>query len=482
MTARRKARCQCRELPGAACRENKTVENVPWESVKPATENEALYSHWDIRSADDKGLYESIRERGILEPIVVDADGVILSGHRRHQAALSAGFAHVPIRRESVRLADLEPGERLRVLAAYNSQRAKSPEEQAREALVTVEPGDAWRHVRQRIAERERQAYTRPVNAMTIRGAMHRSKISDAKKPMLEAVRSVIEARRSFWPCSVRAIHYGLLNSPPLVHAGKRRSRYRNDRESYRALVDLCARGRLAGLIPWEAVSDETRPVELWRTHATAGEYVADEARYMLGCYRRDLTQGQTRHVEVIVEKNTSAELVRRVADDYTLPVTSGRGFCSLEPRRQIAERFAASGKRGLVLVFVSDADPDGDEIAESFVRSLRDDFTIIETEGVRAALTPKQAAADGLPPNTDAKTTSPNFKKYVARHGTKAVYELEAIPPKRLQDLVRQAVESVLDMAVFERQVEQWRHEADGLEAVRRRVVAAALRNKIRT
>lgn len=457
------------------------IERVPWKSVRPATENESLYAHFDIREADDLALYESVLERGIIEPLVVDADGVILSGHRRHQAALSAKLGHVPIRRETWRMADLSPSERLKVLAAYNSQRNKAAEEQAREALVNADPVDAWQELRERIAARELAAYAPLSGTMRVLGAAKRSVITDAKKPMLDAVRSVLESRRTFWPLSVRQVHYALLNTPPLIHAGKKRSRYRNDKRSYKALVDLCARARLAGSLSWEAIADETRPVELWRTHKTPGEYVAEEARYMLGCYRRNLMQSQPRHVEIVCEKNTAAELVRRVAFDYGIPVTSGRGFCSLEPRRQIAARYEASGKAGLVLVLVSDADPDGDEIAASLLRSLRDDFWLANVEAVRAALTPEQAEAEGLPPNSDAKTSSPNFKKYVNRHGgCRAVYELEAVPPERLQEFVRTAIESVLDMDAYHAECEAWKSDAAALESVRQRAVAAALNTRI--
>lgn len=461
-----------------------SIELVPRDSIRAADENASLYSGFSLKNADDYALYESVLERGIIEPIVIDLEGVILSGHRRHNAAYCAESSHVPIRRESFRLSDINHAERIRILAAYNAQRNKTGEEQAREALVTVSPVDAWEALRERISDREATGRKAPATAMQIKGTIRRARITDAKQPMLDAIQAVIETMRGFWPLSVRQVHYGLLNNPPLVNATakkrKFRCKYANNRKSYKALVELCARARLTGVLPWEAIADETRPVELWRTHACAADYVREESRYILGCYRRNLLQGQSRHVEIVVEKNTAAEIVRRVADEYTIPVTSGRGFCSLEPRRQIVERFENSGKSGLVLIVVSDADPDGDEIAESLVRSLRDDFNVEAVYAVRAALTPGQAAADGLPPNTDAKTTSPNFKKYLANHGGSSVYELEAVPPERLQQLVRNAIESVLDMEAYRADVEAWKVESAEIETVRRLAVDAVLKVQI--
>lgn len=452
------------------------VVSVPIDAVQPAPENEAVYHAFDIRDADDEALYESIKLNGVLESLTVSADGFILSGHRRHQAAMIAELGHVPIRRVGIRLSDLSADERLRVLTAHNTQRRKTAEEQLREEFVGTCTQDAFGALRRRLDERQTEAYRSSPAAMHIEGQTERAKISEAKRPFLEAITREINARQAYWPLSVRQLHYAMLNAPPLRHSGKRKSQYRNDRGSYKDLCNLCVRARLAALIPWAAVADETRPVQLWDCHGTVAEYVATEAPNLLGWYRRDLMQGQLKHVEIVCEKNTVAEIVRRAAYDYCIPVTSGRGYCSIGPRQQMVERHAASGKSGLVLILISDCDPDGDEIAASLARSLRDDFGVWNVEAVRAALTIKQAREFQLPPNSDAKTTSPQFKKFLARHGTRSAYELEAVSPDDLAKIVREAVESVIDMEAYQREVGIWEAEADELEFIRRRAMAAVL------
>jgi hypothetical protein len=452
------------------------VVRVSIDDVKPASENETVYHGFDCRNADDNALYVSVKRHGVLEPLTVSADGFILSGHRRHWAAILAGLGHVPIRRVDTRLSDLQPAERLRVLTEHNTQRSKGAEEQAREAIVRASPKDAFRSLRERLAAKQAAAYDLLPTAMRIEGRTARAEITDVKTGFLDAICREVDARRAYWPLSVRQLHYALLNDPPLRHAAKRGSRYRNDHESYKALCELCARARLAGRIPWEAVADETRPVETWYCHATVADYVTEEAPRILGYYRRNLMQGQLRHVELVCEKNTVAEIVRRVAYDFCIPVTSGRGYCSLEPRRQIAERHAASGKSGCTLILLSDCDPDGDEIAVSLVRSMRDDFGLWNVAAVRAALTPEQAQRFGLPPNTDAKASSPQFKKFVARHGARNAYELEALNPEALAGIVRETIESVIDMDAYRQEVETWTAEAAELEVVRGRVTAAVM------
>ena len=103
-------------------------------------------------------------------------------------------------------------------------------------------------------------------------------------------------------------------------------------------------------------------------------------------------------------------------------------------------KRFKESGKHKLVLVILSDFDPVGDMIAQSFARSLRDDFGVSEEFMVptRAALTPRQVKALRLPRSLlAAKKTSKHYRRFVAAHGSDAVYEIEAVPPVQLQKLL---------------------------------------------
>src|SRR5207249_2372016 len=108
-----------------------------------------------------------------------------------------------------------------------------------------------------------------------------------------------------FWPLTDRRIHYALLNDPPLIHAKKPGSRYRNDQDSYRATIDIVSRGRLQGLIPWEAITDPTRPVVTWDVHREIGSFIHRQLDDFLKGYYRDLQVSQPNHIEIVGEKNT---------------------------------------------------------------------------------------------------------------------------------------------------------------------------------
>src|SRR4029077_2901502 len=98
-------------------------------------------------------------------------------------------------------------------------------------------------------------------------------------------------------------------------------------------------------------------------------------------------------------------------------------------------QRFKASGKDKLIILALSDFDPEGEDIAHSFARSMRDDFGIENVVPVKVALTAKQVQEMGLPPEMKAKTTSSRYEKFTERHGDD-VFELEAVPPRQLHQI----------------------------------------------
>jgi len=299
------------------------VSILPLAGIRPSTENELLYRPIDPDDPDVQALAESIRNLGIQEPIVVSADGFILSGHRRYVAAGLAGLTEAPCRVHSISRQDDHDGF-VELLREFNRQRVKTFDESLREEIV-----------------------------------------------------------KDYW---------------------------------------------------------------------------------------RDLQQSQPKHIEIIVEKNTVESIVTPVAMKYTIPVTSARGYCSIPPRKAIAERLSRSGKDRLVLLVVSDFDPDGEMIAASFARSMRDDFGIEGIDATKVALTAEQVRRFSLPPGGKAKSGSKNYAAFQKAYGN-AVYELEALTPEQLQMLVTEAIESVVDREALNHEIEAEKCDAAELEILRRRL-----------
>ncbi|MCX6995900.1 MAG: hypothetical protein NTV49_02160 [Kiritimatiellaeota bacterium] len=229
----------------------------------------------------------------------------------------------------------------------------------------------------------------------------------------------------------------------------------------------------MAGLIPMEAICDETRPVTTWAVYQRPEDFVAKQQEKFLKNYWRDLMRGQPHHIEIFVEKETQRAAVEATASLFTIPVTTGRGFCSLPPRYAMAQRYKASGKDKLILLLLSDHDPDGVQLARSFARSMRDDFDITKVHPIRVALTQEQIEDNDLPSSIEANDSSMNYTRFVAEHGTRAV-ELDAMPRKLLQAELRKAIEAAIDVSAFKYEQAQERQDAAHIAALRRASLAA--------
>lgn len=443
---------------------------VPVGLLKPSPENELLYRRRSLDNPDDARFARSIATEGVLVPILVSRDWYVISGHGRLWAALLAGFATVPIVVADVGRETHSEHEWLAILREHNEQRIKGIDERIRELMLDANVIDRQSYLAARLAN---SGLAPP--PMAVPGLMRRKTISKAKKPLLDAVLDILESNRKFWPYSVRRLHYAIVsrNPPPLIHAGKPNSRYDNDHRCYKALVDLVARARLAGLIDMRAVNDETRPVDLWRTFPNVSSFVGAELKSMFTAYWRDLMQSQSRHIEIVAEKLTVAPIIKDVAAEFCIPMVVGRGYCSLEPRFAMAKRFRDSGKRQLVLLMLSDHDPDGECIAESFVRSMRDDFNVQGIHAVKVAITHAQVEKYNIPPILKAKPTSSRYRKFADSYGDDA-HELEALAPEQLQDILREAIHGVIDAERYNAELEEEERDIARLTAIRKVVLEA--------
>lgn len=447
------------------------VRKVPLASIRPSPVNDSVYRPPSPDDPDIQAMAESMREHGVLQAITITRDGFILSGHRRYCAATVAGLKTVPVIEEAITRDDPAFP---KLLVMHNQQRTKTVAELLAEQVVQRSGEDAHRELVQHRLERSRNA-SGGACAMVVDRKRSRSAISAAKQQMLNAVLTVIADLKDFWPLSLRTIHYNLLNNPPLRNVKKPASRYRNTRQCYSDLSDLCTRARFDGLVPFDAIHDPTRPVSRWPIYRSAADYLRSQFDDFLRGYWRDLLQSQPDHIEVIGEKNTLLPIVKPVCFDYTVPLTIGRGFCSVPPRKAMYDRWKSSGKNRLVLIVLSDHDPDGEMIADSLVGYMRDDFGIPHDRivPVRAALTATQCERLNIPIDVDAKPTSTNYQCFVKRHGTGAC-ELEAVPPRRLQRMLRDAIESVIDHDAFAAEQERERADAAEIDTARSRAMAA--------
>ena len=77
------------------------VEYLPIGEIKPSPENDHIYGEiaYDEQM---KSLIDSIERNGLDEPLIMTADGFVLSGHRRLWAIKFMGWKIVPCRIKTV--------------------------------------------------------------------------------------------------------------------------------------------------------------------------------------------------------------------------------------------------------------------------------------------------------------------------------------------------------------------------------------------
>src|SRR5262245_15520042 len=171
--------------------------------IAPSPENILLYRPVTPDDEATIALAESIREHGILEPIVISADGFIISGHRRHVAAQIAGLSEVPCRTANIRRGDGEKAndEFGSLMREHNRHRMKSRDELIREAIVSVDPKKAHRALTD---YRRRKAKISAAVPIEVRETAGRCWISAAKMEFLDAVEKIIASNKEFLPLSLR--------------------------------------------------------------------------------------------------------------------------------------------------------------------------------------------------------------------------------------------------------------------------------------
>lgn len=206
---------------------------------------------------------------------------------------------------------------------------------------------------------------------------------------------------------------------------------------SYKHLSAHLAEARRRGAFP--DLLDAGRRVHLEPAYGDPGELLAE----VPGWYRRDRTSGQAVAAYIGVEKDTLRLQVSDWVDPYGLPVLVVRGYGSQTYADLVARR-AAADPRPAVLLYIGDLDASGEDIERDWVARTGCWSTV-----KRLAVTVDQA---GDLPAADGKASDPRWPGFAERHGLDPArpvqWEVEAIAPDVLHDLVLDAVAELVDVA----------------------------------
>jgi hypothetical protein len=427
-------------------------------------ENWTIYRKPDLNDRTFAELCDSISESGINTPLEISSDGFIISGHRRFIAAKKCGLAEIPCFVDrAVVMGDLAVAERVTLLTERNKGiRIKSDGELYLEAAAAVDPDEAVRKATARKAQVLNKVKTCGLSEVQTAGSIARTDPSGERADMLKAVLQILAELRSnkFLPTSGRSIHYKLLAKHVRTSNRKNGYIYGTRPGSSSLLSKLLTDARSAGLINHDDLDDGTRPSQQFEPSGTVGNYVNQTLDGLFANYFSDIHADQPNHVELLVEKNTIFPLIKNhVANVLRVPITSLRGYGSFPAARDVAERFKRSGKDKLVVVYISDLDPEGVDMPSSWKKYLRHDFKV-EATVYRATVTPAQVKKYKLPPDADVKLSSTRAGKFIREYGDQC-WELDSMPEQILIDEVSSTVRAVLDVDALNRTFERER-EAD--------------------
>jgi hypothetical protein len=459
------------------------------KSLKPSPENARLYKPKHIDDPEIVALAESIAKNG-CDPLTTTRDGYIVAGHCRQLALLRNGQEFVRCRVLPKRRREYSDSEYVTLLREYNTQRHKTVAEQVREEVIDCDKDRAddhlWDLATQSVCRPEDQGLAE----LVLGPPKRRPAISEDKAEHVRLILKIVDELQEFWPLSSRGVHYPLLDYDFIrgyyqpkrkdddFGRGPRTLYYANDDDSYYATCDLIVRLRLDGTIPWKAFDDPTRPLEDFPAFDDVRQFIRQEDERLYCGFWRKVLKTQPNYICVVCEKNTIYPQVLRVTRKYHVPTLSGRGFCSIDPWHDLYERYRASGKRRLIVVTVTDWDPEGLLIPLIGGRTLRDDF--FAKDGVdpallsvfRAAVTREQVDKYKLPEQKFAKESSKNRDWFLRQTGgDPAVWEADALGPHRLMRELEKVLAKVIDPDLFDREVEIEREELAFLEGRRGKI-----------
>lgn len=225
---------------------------------------------------------------------------------------------------------------------------------------------------------------------------------------------------------------------------------------SYKGFDRWMVQWREDGVVPANRIADRS-------TAPSGGEYGAFESpqawlEHLLVMtdtefYSRRRWADQTVVPIIYVEKDTLTSTIRAGLEGLGVVVFPTRGIASFTKLWKLAH----GQGRDLHVLYLTDHDATGVFMDRDF-RSRLSRYGGAEVPVTRVALTIGQVGAYGLPPNP-AHPRDSRSPAYIRRFGNRA-WELDALPPSALQQIVRDAVEQFIDRPAWEATAELERSE----------------------
>lgn len=239
-------------------------------------------------------------------------------------------------------------------------------------------------------------------------------------------------------------------------------SETKNTIKNYKNLGTLIGKARRAGMIDWYSIVDRTRNLR-GNSH---WESPADIIRTAAYSFRYDLWEDQPNRVEVWVEKEALIGVIERACVDLDISFFACKGYASdpeLWSAGQRLKSYREGGQEPIVLHF-GDHDPSGMDMTRDIIDRLQM-FSEQEVEVRRLALNMDQIEQYNPPPNP-AKESDSRIAGYRERFGDDS-WELDALTPTVIGNLIRDEVVSIRDQDAWEVAVDRQSEARQGLQLI---------------
>ncbi len=281
----------------------------------------------------------------------------------------------------------------------------------------------------------------------TFREDLH---MSASNKARLQQINDIIEEYNAQnYRLTLRQLYYQLVSRDVIP----------NKSEEYAKLSVLLGKGRMAGFVDWDAIEDRIRrPYIPYWVHD-----VPDAINDTIKQYRLDRQNNQDNYIEVWVEKDALSGVLKRVTSEYHVNLMVNRGYSSITAMHDAYNRFARAERMGQsgIILYLGDHDPSGIDMVRDISSRLTEFGVSVDIQHI--ALTDEQIARYNPPPNP-TKISDPRAKEYLKRYGN-TCWEVDALRPDVLHNLVVSSIESNIDIDKFNDQKEQEREDIETLK-----------------
>jgi hypothetical protein len=217
-----------------------------------------------------------------------------------------------------------------------------------------------------------------------------------------------------------------------------------NQQTAYAKVCRVIGDARNAGLVDWAAIEDRSRELNSVPYDASptaAIEFAADT-------YRENFWLDQPYYPIVAIEKDALLGVIEDVCrHEFGVDHLSIHGSSSDTRLYDLGKKCADAIKRGKipVVLLLTDHDPTGwdmrRDVKERLARYARKSVKVLVL-----GLTLRQARDQYDLPVNFAKETDPRYEAYVEEFDTTDCWELDALSPEVIVDLIRTALNELID------------------------------------